>query len=154
MAVARPAGRNIRRPVGRDSMKRNILSVAVVLGMASRGSHAQEQETSAPAGQQVQATTLDGVTVTARRRTESIQDVPVAVSAFGEEQLRDLQAQDVSGLQGAVPNLNIVPGRGSSNTVNVFIRGIGQPDSLQTFDPGVGMYRSEEHTSELQSRGH
>ena len=121
-------------------MKRNILSVAVVLGMASLGAHAQEQETSAPAGQQVQATTLDGVTVTARRRTESIQDVPVAVSAFGEEQLRDLQAQDVSGLQGAVPNLNIVPGRGSSNTVNVFIRGIGQPDSLQTFDPGVGMY--------------
>ncbi|MFZ7094638.1 TonB-dependent receptor [Luteimonas dalianensis] len=132
-------------------MKRNILSVAVVLGMASLGAHAQEQETAAPDGQQeqVQATTLDGVTVTARRRTESIQDVPVAVSAFGEEQLRDLQANDVSGLQGAVPNLNIVPGRGSSNTVNVFIRGIGQPDSLQTFDPGVGMYVDDVYYSRI-----
>ena len=132
-------------------MKRNILSVAVVLGMASLGAHAQEQETAAPGGQQeqVQATTLDGVTVTARRRTESIQDVPVAVSAFGEEQLRDLQAHDVSGLQGAVPNLNIVQGRGSSNTVNVFIRGIGQPDSLQTFDPGVGMYVDDVYYSRI-----
>ena len=132
-------------------MKRNILSVAVVLGMTSLGAHAQEQEAAAPGGQQeqVQATTLDGVTVTARRRTESIQDVPVAVSAFGEEQLRDMQAQDVSGLQGAVPNLNIVPGRGSSNTVNVFIRGIGQPDSLQTFDPGVGMYVDDVYYSRI-----
>lgn len=130
-------------------MKRNILSVAVVLGMASLGAHAQEQETSTPGGQQVEATTLDGVTVTARRRAESIQDVPVAVSAFGEEQLRDLQAHDVSGLQGAVPNLNIVPGRGSSNTVNVFIRGIGQPDSLQTFDPGVGMYVDDVYYSRI-----
>ena len=42
--------------------------------------------------------------------------------------------------QGAVPNLNIVQGRGSSNATNIFIRGIGQPDALQTFDPAVGVY--------------
>src|SRR5690606_32987789 len=91
----------------------------------------------------------DTVQVTARRRTESIQDVPVAVTAFGEEQLRNLQANNIDGLQGAVPNLNIVQGRGSSNTVNVFIRGIGQPDSLQTFDPGVGMYVDDVYYSRI-----
>jgi iron complex outermembrane receptor protein len=94
-------------------------------------------------------TTLGAVTVTARRREESIQDVPVAVSAFGEEQLKDLQASDISGLQGAVPNMNIVQGRGSSNSVNVFIRGIGQPDALQTFDPGVGMYVDDVYYSRI-----
>src|SRR5690606_1041111 len=72
-----------------------------------------------------------------------------AVSAFGEEQLKDLQANSIDGLQGAVPNLNIVQGRGSSNTVNVFIRGIGQPDSLQTFDPGVGMYVDDVYYSRI-----
>ena len=129
-------------------MKRSMLSVAVVLGMASLSAHAQEG-TAPAATEQVDATTLDAVTVTARRRTESIQDVPVAVSAFSEDQLADLQASDVSGLQGAVPNLNIVQGRGSSNTVNVFIRGIGQPDSLQTFDPGVGMYVDDVYYSRI-----
>jgi len=75
--------------------------------------------------------------------------VPVAVSAFGEEQIKDLQASTVEGLQGAVPNMNIAQGRGSANSVNVFIRGIGQPDALQTFDPGVGMYVDDVYYSRI-----
>src|SRR5690606_32744713 len=115
-----------------DSMKRitmnySTLSLAIALATASLSATAQHAA-SAGAPPQAEAASLDTVQVTARRRTESIQDVPVAVSAFGEEQLRDLQANNIDGLQGAVPNLNIVQGRGSSNTVNVFIRGIGQPD--------------------------
>src|SRR3546814_17239992 len=54
-----------------------------------------------------------------------------------------------TGLQGAVPNLNMVQGRGSANSVNVFIRGIGQPDALQTFDPGVGMYVDDVYYSRI-----
>ena len=113
-------------------MKRKHLSLAVGAALLVSAPYAWSQE-SAPApapGATTDATTLDQVTVTARRRSESIQDVPVAVSAFGEEQLRDLQATNIDGLQGAVPNLNIVQGRGSSNSVNVFIRGIGEPDAL------------------------
>jgi iron complex outermembrane receptor protein len=49
-----------------------------------------------------------------------------------------------------VPNLNIVQGRGSSFSANVFIRGIGQPDALQTFDPGVGMYVDDVYYSRIQ----
>lgn len=129
-------------------MKRSILSAAIVLGMASLPVLAQEPA-AAPGTQQADATTLDKVTVTARRRVESIQDVPVAVSAFSESELQDLQASDVGGLQGAVPNMNIVQGRGSANSVNVFIRGIGQPDALQTFDPGVGMYVDDVYYSRI-----
>jgi len=80
------------------------------------------------------------ITVTARRTEESLQRVPAAVSAFSERGLERIQAQDPTGLQGAVPNLNIVQGRGSSNATNIYIRGIGQPDALQTFDPAVGVY--------------
>jgi len=133
-------------------MKRKQLSLAVHGALAMSfliGAPALAQEaTKTKEGEQA-AKTLDTVTVTARRRAESIQDVPVAVSAFGEEQLKDLQASDVGGLQGAVPNMNIVQGRGSSNSVNVFIRGIGQPDALQTFDPGVGMYVDDVYYSRI-----
>src|SRR5690606_23467542 len=93
---------------------------------------------------------LESVTVTARRRAENIEKVPVAVSAFSEEDLKDLQATNIDGLQGAVPGLNIVQGRGSSSSANVFIRGIGQPDALQTFDPGVGMYVDDVYYSRIQ----
>ena len=57
---------------------------------------------------------------------------------------------DTTGLQGAVPNLNIVQGRGSSNATNIFIRGIGQPDALQTFDPAVGLYVDDVYLSRIR----
>ncbi|WP_132143040.1 TonB-dependent receptor [Luteibacter rhizovicinus] len=99
---------------------------------------------------QQSATQLSEVTVSARRRDESMEKVPVAVSAFGEDDMKDLQATSIDGLQGAVPNMNIVQGRGSSSSVNIFIRGIGQPDALQTFDPGVGMYVDDVYYSRIQ----
>lgn len=139
-------------------MKRKHLSLAIGCVLLSPAAWAQQQaepveqqaQAAAPATQDSsEARTLDAVTVTARRRTESIQDVPVAVSAFSEDDLANLQASDVTGLQGAVPNLNMVQGRGSANSVNVFIRGIGQPDALQTFDPGVGMYVDDVYYSRI-----
>ncbi|MDO5504819.1 MAG: TonB-dependent receptor [Pseudoxanthomonas suwonensis] len=134
--------------MSRTTMPFNLLSLAVAMGLAAPLAQAQQLPQAEQARQQ-SASELDAITVTARRRSESINDVPVAVSAFGEEQLKDLQANDVSGLQGAVPNLNIVQGRGSANSVNVFIRGIGQPDALQTFDPGVGMYVDDVYYSRI-----
>lgn len=80
------------------------------------------------------------IIVTARRTAESLQEVPASVSAFSEQQMERLAATDATGLQGAVPNLNVVQGRGSSNATNIYIRGVGQPDALQTFDPAVGFY--------------
>jgi len=83
---------------------------------------------------------LDTVVVTARRVEETLQQVPVAVTAVSQEDLADLGAENVGALQGVVPNLNIVQGRGSSSSANIFIRGVGQPDALATFDPAVGVY--------------
>ncbi|MFT3756924.1 MAG: TonB-dependent receptor [Pseudoxanthomonas sp.] len=130
-------------------MKRKHLSLAIAGLLITPAIASAQDAAPAPATAEHEAKTLDQITVTARRRSESIQDVPVAVSAFGEEQLKDLQASNVDGLQGAVPNLNIVQGRGSANSVNVFIRGIGQPDALQSFDPGVGMYVDDVYYSRI-----
>lgn len=132
-------------------MKRTHLSVAIgmLLSVAAIAPvQAQTQSGQAAAGNE-EAQRLDNVVVTARRREESIFDVPVAVSAFGESDLIEKQATSIDGLQGAVPNLNIVQGRGSANSVNAFIRGIGQPDALQTFDPGVGMYVDDVYYSRI-----
>lgn len=103
-----------------------------------------------PALAQSGASGLETITVVARRRAENLQDVPVAVSAFSADDLQALQATELSNLQGAVPNLNIVQGRGSNSSANVFIRGIGQPDALQTFDPAVGIYVDGVYISRIQ----
>jgi iron complex outermembrane receptor protein len=49
-----------------------------------------------------------------------------------------------------VPNLNLVQGRGSNSSVNIFLRGVGQPDALQTFDPAVGVYLDDVYMSRIQ----
>ncbi|HEX8902515.1 TonB-dependent receptor [Vitreimonas sp.] len=90
------------------------------------------------------------IIVTARRTAESLQDVPASVSAFSEGRLEEIGATDATGLQGAVPNLNIVQGRGSANATNITIRGIGQPDALQTFDPAVGFYVDDVYYSRIR----
>ncbi|MDO9471469.1 MAG: TonB-dependent receptor [Caulobacter sp.] len=93
---------------------------------------------------------VEAVVVTARRTEENLQDVPGAVSAFSQASLERLQVTDVTGLQGAVPNVNISQGRGSSNATNIYIRGIGQPDALQTFDPAVGVYVDDVYYSRIR----
>ncbi|MDW8478560.1 MAG: TonB-dependent receptor [Xanthomonadales bacterium] len=125
------------------------LPLAIALALAALPAPLPAQESAGETAED-EAARLDTVQVTARRREETLQEVPVAVSAFDAEQLRELQASDLSGLQGAVPNVNIVQGRASASSVNVFIRGVGQPDALQTFDPAVGVYVDDVYLSRIQ----
>ncbi|CAM4084586.1 TonB-dependent receptor [Novosphingobium lubricantis] len=90
------------------------------------------------------------ILVIARRREERLLDVPIAISAISAEALEKVGGRDLSAVQGAIPNVNIVQGRGSASSANFFIRGIGQPDALQTFDPAVGVYVDGVYLSRIQ----
>lgn len=83
---------------------------------------------------------LEEITVTARRREESLNDVPIAVSAYTAEWLAERGAPDITNLQQSTPNLTLQVARGSNSTVIAFIRGVGQQDPLWGFEPGVGLY--------------
>jgi len=117
---------------------------AALLGLVALPAAAQAQD------DEVTASAIEEVIVTAQRREQALQDVPMSVSAFTEEQLAQLQADNLDSLQGAVPNMNLVQGRGSNSSVNAFIRGVGQPDALQTFDPAVGIYLDDVYLSRIQ----
>ena len=134
-----------------------LASAALIAGPAysQTAEEANQQAENQPAAEEVKAqadadANGEEIVVTARRTEESIQRVPSSISAFTERSLDRIQATDTTGLQGAVPNLNIVQGRGSSNATNIFIRGIGQPDALQTFDPAVGVYVDDVYLSRIR----
>ena len=85
-------------------------------------------------------TTLPEVIVTAQRREEDIQKVPIAVTAVSAAQLSKVQIVQSKDLDFIVPNMyssNNV-GQGSANTY--YIRGLGQGNSFPTFEPQVGTY--------------
>ena len=92
----------------------------------------------------------DTIVVTARKREENIQEVPVAVTVITGETLEDSGVEDLSELQAEVPNLSIYAGRNQSTTLTAFMRGIGQADPLWGVDPGVGLYLDDVYIARPQ----
>lgn len=81
---------------------------------------------------------LEEVYVTARKRTEKLQETPVAVSALDADALAEAGITAITDLQQSVPGLQF--GESGSKTPAIFIRGIGQREAAAVLDPGVGVY--------------
>lgn len=96
------------------------------------------------------ASSLDDVIVSARRRDELLKDVPISVSAIGEERLEQTGASDITALQQQTPNATVQVARGSNSTLISFIRGVGQQDPLWGFEPGVGLYVDDVYVARPQ----
>lgn len=109
-------------------------STAIALLMSSGAALAQ----AAPSG----ASTDDAdIVVTARKREERLQDVPIAVTALSADAINSRGWDSVSDLQQATPNISFTPGQGgNSGGIAPFIRGVGENDFIITADPAVGLY--------------
>ena len=84
---------------------------------------------------------FEEITVTAKKREESIYEVPVAITAFTGEELATQGIFDLVDIGKFVPNMNVTGfSAGHTSSANPFIRGIGLQDHLITTDPGVSVY--------------
>ena len=129
-------------------MKRKYLSLAIGCVLVAPALPAMSQEAASETG--AKATQLQTVTVTARKREETLQDVPVAVTAFTSEALDKLNIQDIADLGPQVPNMTVYAARGSNTTLTAYIRGVGQADPLWGVDPGVGIYLDDVYIARPQ----
>ena len=82
---------------------------------------------------------LGEIVVTAQRREESLQDVPVAVTALNSETLDNLRVTDVQRLTGLAPNLAITT-QGIQSIPTISMRGINSGTSDNAVDPKIGIY--------------
>ena len=90
-----------------------------------------------------EAEAIESVTVTARRRSESLQDTPVAITALSAAALERQQVVSTTDLDKIAPNIQFHSYgtlTGNNSAAQVFIRGIGQTDATPAVDPGVGVY--------------
>jgi outer membrane receptor protein involved in Fe transport len=106
-------------------MKRSLLTAplaaAVTLACAPPISHAQQ---------------LEEMIVTAQKRAERLQDVPISVTAMQGETLQNAGIPNMAALADYVPNLHIAS---ASVNTNIYMRGIGSGNN-QAFEQSVGMY--------------
>jgi iron complex outermembrane receptor protein len=107
---------------------------ALLAGGTSTATHA---DVATPAADD--STALAEITVTARRRAESIHDTPVAVTAVNTAMLESKNAVNIGDLQGSVPNLLITGEPAGAAAANLSIRGLSFADIEKSFDPTVGV---------------
>ena len=91
------------------------------------------------------------IVITARRRSESLLNVPIAVTAFTADKLLKLGATDLTDLQTTSPNTTLKTARGSNSTLAAFIRGVGQQDPVPGFEAGIGIYLDDVYLNRPQA---
>ena len=123
-------------------LKRSFLSGAATLAVLVTAVPALAQEAQAEDDQQA-ASFDEVITVTARKREESLQDTPISITAFSDKALEARGIQSTEGLAQLTPNLTLQNNpsfSGASNSASIYIRGVGQQDFVPTVEPGVGVY--------------
>jgi len=116
-------------------LARSTIGAAVIALFAAAPAAAQTAAAS-PAGD---AESTQRVTVTATKRQTTVQDTPLAVTAFSQRDLDKAQVKDLSTLQALVPNLTVEQ-HGDSGGVHVFLRGIGSTNHTELGDPAVAFH--------------
>ena len=120
---------------------RNILLGATVLCAATTPVYAFAQDAApADAGTTVDDTDYgNDIIVTASKRSQTLQDTPVAVSVTSAAQLEESQIRDLIDLQSSVPSLRVSQLQSSANT-NFIIRGFGNGANNAGIEPSVGVF--------------
>ncbi len=94
---------------------------------------------------------LDEVIVTAQRREQTLQEVPVSVTAFSGDALVEAGTVDIVALAQATPNVTLEVSRATNTTLTAFIRGVGQQDPVAGFEGGVGLYLDDVYLARPQA---
>ncbi len=115
------------------------------LTVASAPTALAQQSNPAPAGAAgtSTATDPDQVVVTARRQSELLQNVPVAVTAISAQALQDRGIQTPNQLELIVPSLRIVGAPGTPSSVRFLLRGQSSGGVILTVDQPVGVYLND-----------
>ena len=96
---------------------------------------------------------IEEVVVTAQKRAQNLQDVPISIQTLGNETISDLGIQDFQDYAKMLPSVAMTPsvGAGSSFTL-VYMRGIATAGDGQatTSQPSVGMYLDEQPITTIQ----
>jgi len=127
--------------MGSCKLNRSGLVLAITAALAGAclmPVHAQENAAAAGAQDEDAPTTLSAITVTAQKREEALQDVPISITALSEQLLQDTGVRDVKDLQVLVPGLTVTSTQSEAQTT-ARIRGIGTVGDNAGLESSVGV---------------
>ena len=129
-----PKTRNLR------TFKTTAMGSAVAFALSGLAGNAMAQN----------APMLEEVIVTAAKREQTLQEVPIAVSVVSGQQIEQAQVLDIKDLQTLVPSLRVTQLQSSANT-NFIIRGFGNGANNAGIEPSVGVFLDGVYRSRVGS---
>lgn len=126
-----------RKQLGRFARGGSRVALVAALAIAASSASAQEAEVEGE-----EAAHADGsvIIVTATRRAQDVQDIPIAVTAVGPAQLEAQGVDDVTDLGSVAPSFNVSRAQAASNGVVLRIRGVGTTSNNIGFESAVGVF--------------
>ena len=117
-----------------------LFVLSLVLTVGALPAWAQETEGGGEAAAEDTPLLLEDVVVTAQKREQLLQDVPVSVTAFDAERLDALKVRDLTSLSINMPNVTLDDIGTTRGVANFSIRGLGINSSIPSIDPTVGVF--------------
>ena len=123
-----------------NNMKITALLTAALLSLPDLA--LAENKGIAPEPELVDGEFGDAIVVTARKREENLQEVPISITSFDASELENRNVSDTLDLDQYAPNVEFRRSHSSDNAneAAIFIRGLGQSDPVMYLEPGVGLY--------------
>jgi iron complex outermembrane recepter protein len=132
-------------------MKKSPMIRAALLAGIAIGSIAALPAIAVAQDEAVEEADSGEIIVTARRREESLSDVPIAITAYSAEALTQSGAIDITAISETTPNVTLENSRATNSTLSAFIRGVGQQDPVGGFEAGVGIYLDDVYLNRPQA---
>ncbi|MDE0520272.1 MAG: TonB-dependent receptor, partial [Candidatus Dadabacteria bacterium] len=117
-----------------------FLAGLLLASLGGGDASAQDDDTVAQNIFGVSGVFLEKITVTARKREELIQDVPLSITHFSSEEIEALKVNDLESLAVRMPNVALDDAISGMSIANFSIRGVGINDSIASVDPTVGVF--------------
>jgi iron complex outermembrane recepter protein len=95
---------------------------------------------------------LTDIIVTAERRQQNVQDIPISITAFDTRALETKRITGIADLLGAVPNVQLTPFPNVATSQRIFIRGVGNVNDQITQDPSVAVYVDGIYSARIQGQ--
>ncbi|CAN5385362.1 TonB-dependent receptor [soil metagenome] len=139
--------------MSRTISTRALLNIGAAIAALSATPAVAQDAAPAVSNQTAQNDAADtgDIVVTARRREETLLNVPIAVTAFTAAKLEQQGAVDLTDIQNTTPNTSLKDARGTNSTLAAFIRGVGQQDPVPGFEAGIGIYLDDVYLNRPQA---
>jgi iron complex outermembrane receptor protein len=134
--------------------RRIAVGASVIAIVAASTAQAQGEVSSRASAPEASAPTDSAdIVVTAQRRSESLQRVPIAITAISGVLQKELQIASVSSLVSVTPNLRVETPMGTNAFPRIFLRGLGTTEFAPNATSAVAIYRDEVIENNLYLQG-